>query len=144
MLEQAAGLHLQVAVDDVDREALRGGEQAADATLTQGVDDERLLVVDFGRNGVLVVFLDAVGLLVDEVAAVLVDEEYDQQAVALVELAQVGQLPLHAVVVKEVGIQHEQAALAHQTVGACNECRIVALGKVGGLAVEALEDVVHL
>ena len=77
VLEQAAGLHLQVAVDDVDREVLGRGEQAVDAKLAQGVDDECLLVVDLGGNGMLVIFPDAVWLLVDEVSAFFINEKDD-------------------------------------------------------------------
>ncbi len=53
------------------------GEQAVDAKLAQGVDDERLLVVDLGGNGMLVIFLDAVWLLVDEVSAFFINEKDD-------------------------------------------------------------------
>ena len=115
-LEKGAGLHLEVTVDDIDREVLWRSEQTVDAILTQGVDDEHLLVVDIGGNGVLVIVLDAVRLLVDEVAAILVDEEDDQQLVAAVQLAQVGQLSEHASVVKKVGIENEQASLPDQMV----------------------------
>ena len=38
-LEQAAGFHLEVAVDDIDREVLGRGEQAVNAILSQCVDD---------------------------------------------------------------------------------------------------------
>ena len=69
--------HFQVAVDDVDREVLGRGEQAVDAKLAQGVDDERLLVVDLGGNGMLVIIPDAVWLLVDEVSAFFINEKDD-------------------------------------------------------------------
>ena len=76
-LELATRLHLEVSVDYVDREVLGRGEQAVDAKLAQGVDDERLLVVDLGGNGMLVIFPDAVWLLVDKVSAFFINEKDD-------------------------------------------------------------------
>ena len=76
-LEQLARLHLKVPVDHVDRKVLRQSEQAIDAILAQGVDDEVLLVVDFFGNGVLVIIFDAMWLLVDEFSALFIDEKDD-------------------------------------------------------------------
>ena len=115
-LEKAAGLHLEVTVDDIDREVLWRGEQAVDTILTQGVDDERLLVVDFGGNGVLIIIPGATWLLADEISALFINKEDDHQAVTAIQLPQVGQLPEHAVVVKEVGIENEKASSSYQMV----------------------------
>ena len=115
-LEKAAGLHLEVTVDDIDREVLWRGEQAVDTILTQGVDDERLLVVDFGGNGVLIIIPGATWLLADEISALFINKEDDHQAVTAIQLPPVGQLPEHAVVVKEVGIENEKASSSYQMV----------------------------
>ena len=57
------------------------GEQAVDTILAQGVDDERLLIVNFGGYGVLIIILDTMRLLIDEVSAIFIDEKDDNQPV---------------------------------------------------------------
>lgn len=80
-LELATRLHLKVSIDYIDREVLGRGEQAVDTILTQGVDDERLLIVNFGGYGVLIIILDTMRLLIDEVSAIFIDEKDDNQPV---------------------------------------------------------------
>lgn len=88
-LEQPARLHLKVSVDYVDREVLWRCEQAIDAILSQSVDNERLLMVNFGSDGVLVIILDAMRLLADEISALFIDKKDNYQPMMVIQLPQV-------------------------------------------------------
>ena len=144
MSDELAGFDFEVAVDDVDGEAVGGGEEREDALLLQGGEDELLLAGDFLGDDLLIILFAVEGLLLDELAELAVGEEDDEQPMALVELPQVGQLPLEATEPTEVGVKHEQAALADEPVDVDEQGGVVGLAEVGLLGIERLEDVLHL
>ena len=115
-LEEVSGLHLEVAVDDVDSEAGGRCEQRVDAVAAQ-----------FGYYGTFEAELAHryhAGIVASQVARTLgnvvrrfhVIKEDNQQTMTHVHAAQVGELSPHTVERSEIGVEHEQAAAAYQAV----------------------------
>ena len=71
-------------------------------------------------------------------------EEHHQKTVAAVELKKIRQLPLHADTIGKTRIEHQERTLADVQVYPIYQGRIVGFGKAGLLAIENLQDVLHM
>ena len=71
-------------------------------------------------------------------------EEHHQKTVAAVELKKIRQLPLHADTIGKTRIEHQERTLADVQVYPIYQGRIVGFGKAGLLAIENLQDVLHV
>ena len=149
--EGVARLQLKVFVDDRHREVRRRGEQGVDAVLLQGGNNEALLIFKFLGNGALIDVLGGVAGLgqgffpgMGEGAQVVVFKEHHEQAMALGELPQVGQLAAHGVERAETGEEHQQRPARDMAAHGGAKGREVGLGKVRLLGVEGLQELLHV
>ena len=137
-------LHFEILVDHIRRKILRRGEQRRNALLFQGGHDEPLFEDELLGNDVAVVLFRALRRTGDVGLQFGIFEENHQQTVAMIELLQVSQLAVHTAHGREIGIKHQQAALAHVFVQMYAKRREVGFAEIRLLAVQALQQALHV